>query len=82
MAPIGAADSHELAREIVTAAQACGAPDTAAGLPETQELATLLEALGYLAASAQLWLGHLRADSLARAADGTWQATGVEVRLL
>jgi acyl-CoA synthetase (NDP forming) len=82
MAPIGAADSHELAREIVTAAQACGAPDTAAGLPETQELATLLEALGYLAASAQLWLGHLRADSLAMAADGTWQATGVEVRLL
>jgi hypothetical protein len=81
MAPIGPADAHELAREIVTAAQACGAQDPAAGLPETQALTTLLEALGHLAASARLWLEHLSAGSLARAADGTWQATGVEVRL-
>lgn len=79
MAPIGPADSHELAREIMTAAQACGARDAAAGPSETYALAALLADLGHLAA--QLWLEQLSADRIARAADGTWQATGVEMRL-
>lgn len=81
MAPVGGTVSTELAREILAAARACGARDTAAGLSETHALATLLVDLGHLAASAQLWLEDLSADWLVMAADGTWQASGIEVRL-
>jgi acyl-CoA synthetase (NDP forming) len=81
MAPIGAADSSELAREIMAVALTWSAGATAADTPETRALATLLVTLGHLAASAQQWLEHLSVDRLAMTADGTWQASGIEVRL-
>jgi hypothetical protein len=81
MAPIGGTVSTELAREILAATRACSARDTAAGLSETHALATLLVDLGHLTASAQLWLEHLSADRLVMGADGTWQASEMEVRL-
>jgi hypothetical protein len=81
MAPIGAADSSELAREIMAVALTWSAGATAADTPETRALTTLLVTLGHLAASAQQWLEHLSVDRLAMTADGTWQASGIEVRL-
>jgi acyl-CoA synthetase (NDP forming) len=83
MAPISAADSSGLAQEIVAAARALGAAAGSAGTGglEGPALATLLDALGRLAAGAQPWLGQLSASSLVMAADGTWQAAGIEVQL-
>jgi acyl-CoA synthetase (NDP forming) len=82
MAPISATDAGELAQEIVAGGRACGALVTGTpGTPEAAALATLLVALGHLAAGAQAWLEYLSAASLAVAADGTWRAARVEVRL-